>query len=198
MAGHPAFEAVIDGRQVFDAVYLCWGLSELWIFGRDRAKVRGRREDRGSLYLLVPAIMAAMAGAFALARIGVATMPAPPVVLLLFGTALMLSGIGFRLWAVRTLGRFFRVAVITQDDHRLIGSGPYRRLRHPSYTGAMATILGFGIAIGNWLSLAAAVVPPLVTFIWRIRVEETSLGARFGSSWDAFRARRWALLPLIW
>ena len=73
----------------------------------------------------------------------------------------MVGGVAFRLWAVLSLGRFFRVAVTTQDDHRLIERGPYRRLRHPSYTGALVTLFGFGLTIGNWLSLAAAVLPPL-------------------------------------
>lgn len=198
MTGHPAFEAVAHGRPIFNAAYTCWGLSEMWIFGRDRAKIAGRREDRGSLFLLLPAIIAAMVGAFALARVAAAAIPAPAALLLGAGVAFMLGGIAFRLWAVRSLGRFFRVAVTTQDDHRLIEAGPYRWLRHPSYTGAMATILGFGLAFGNWVSLAAAVIPPLAAFIWRIRVEETSLGARFGPSWEAFSARRWVLMPLVW
>ena len=198
MTGQPAYLTTAYGALVFHAVYACWGLSELWIFGRDRVKVAGRREDRGSLYLLLPAIAGAMAGAFALSAVATATIPLPPVALLAAGVALLLGGIVFRLWAVRSLGRFFRVAVTTQQDHRLIERGPYCRLRHPSYAGAMATILGFGLAIGNWLSLAAAVLPPLAAFAWRIRIEEASLAARFGPSWDVFRARRWALLPFVW
>ena len=194
----PAYQMVPSLRPLFHLVYAAWGLSELWIFARDRTKVAGRRQDRGSLLLLLPAIGLAMVGAFWFARVGRSAIPLPPMLLVATGLGLMLGGILFRLWAVRTLGRFFRVAVTTHDDHRLIDGGPYRRLRHPSYTGAMATILGFGIAIGNWLSLAAAVLPPLAAFVWRIRVEEASLGARFGPSWDAFRARRWALVPFVW
>ena len=198
VTGHPAFKAVAHGRRIFDAAYVCWGVSELWIFGRDRAKVAGRREDRGSLSLLLVAIPAAMAGAFALARFGAGTIAAPPAMMLAAGVTLMLGGIAFRLWAVRSLGRFFRVAVTTQDDHRLIDGGPYHWLRHPSYTGVMATILGFALAIGNWLSLAAAVLPPLAAFAWRIRVEEASLASRFGPSWHAYSARRRALVPFVW
>lgn len=198
MRDYPAFAAVAHGARIFNAGYVGWGLSELWIFGRDRAKVVGRRQDRGSLFLLVPAILAAMAAAFALAGIGAAAIRLSPAVLLAAGVSLMLGGIAFRLWAVRSLGRFFRVAVTMQDDHRLIEAGPYRWLRHPAYTGTMATILGFAIAIGNWLSLAAAVLPPLAAFAWRIRVEEASLAARFGPSWETFRARRRALVPFLW
>ena len=195
---HPAYEGVTQGPRIFDTVYTCWGLSELWIFSRDRSKVAGRQQDRGSLFVLVPTILAAMASAFAMASVDRVAIAGPPAMLLGGGVALMIGGIAFRLWAVRTLGRFFRIAVTVHDDHRLIEGGPYRRLRHPSYTGALATMLGFGLAIGNWLSLAAAMLPPLAAFAWRIRIEEASLSARFGPSWDAFRARRWALVPFVW
>ena len=97
---------------------------------------------------------------------------------------------------MRTLGRFFRVTVTVQDDHRLVDTGPYTKLRNPSYTGAMITMAGVGIAMGHWLSLAAMILFPLLGFAWRIRVEEASLAARFGADYDAYRRSRWALIPL--
>jgi protein-S-isoprenylcysteine O-methyltransferase Ste14 len=104
---------------------------------------------------------------------------------------LIWTGIALRLWAVRTLGRFFRVTVTVQDDHRLVDSGPYARLRNPSYTGSLITMAGVGLSIGNWLSLAAMALIPIFGFGWRIRVEEASLAARFGADYEAYRGRRW-------
>ena len=98
MIGHPAFDAVAHGRRLFDAVYCGWGLSELWIFARDRAKVAGRREDRGSLFVLVPAILAAMGAAFALARFGQSAIALPPASLLAGGTGRFRSGSGRLAW----------------------------------------------------------------------------------------------------
>ena len=114
------------------------------------------------------------------------------------GIVLIWVGVAFRLWAVRTLGRFFRVTVTTQVDHRLIDTGPYRRLSNPSYTGAMITMAGIGLAMGNWASLAAILLGAGLGFAWRIRVEEESLRARFGADFDAYRKARWALVPPLW
>ena len=73
--------------------------------------------------------------------------------LLLGGLVLMWGGIALRVWAVRTLGPLFCTVVVIQDDHRLITTGPYRLLRHPSYAGSLLTLAGLGLALGSWLSL---------------------------------------------
>ncbi len=54
-----------------------------------------------------------------------------------------------------TLGRLFKFVVVIQDDHRVITSGRYRLLRHPSYTGGLVAFLGAGIALDSWLSIVA-------------------------------------------
>jgi protein-S-isoprenylcysteine O-methyltransferase len=103
----------------------------------------------------------------------------------------------FRLWAVLVLGRFFRVTVLVQDEHRLVEAGPYRLLRHPAYTGSLLTMIGLGLAMGNWLSLAAMVLTPLAAYAYRIRVEEEALRARFGESYERYAAARWRLVPFL-
>jgi protein-S-isoprenylcysteine O-methyltransferase Ste14 len=92
----------------------------------------------------------------------------------------------------------FRVTVTTQDDHRLIDTGPYRRLANPSYTGAVATLTGLGLAIGNGVSVAALLLLPIAAFAFRIRVEEASLACRFGEVFTRYRTARWALIPFVW
>ena len=186
-------------RLLFWLSFAAWLAIEVAIWARDRAKVQGRREDRFSMLAISVSISAGCALAFNAPRLWpFARIAAPSVLLVGAGIALIWAGIAFRLWAVRTLGRFFRVTVTVQEDHRLIDSGPYRKLRNPSYTGALVTMAGVGLAIGNWLSLAAMLLFPLLGFGWRIRVEETSLAARFGDDYEAYRRSRWALVPPIW
>ena len=64
-------------------------------------------------------------------------------------------GIAIRWYAIVYLGRFFTVNVAIAADHRLIDSGPYRFVRHPSYIGALMAFLGLGLTLGNWVSLAS-------------------------------------------
>jgi len=186
-------------RTLFWLSFAAWIAIELAIWSRDRARVKGRRDDRFSMLAIGVSIGIANTLAFNGARNWpAAQIHASPYALTAVGIALIWAGIAFRLWAVRTLGRFFRVTVTVQDDHRLVDTGPYRKLRNPSYTGALVTMAGVGLAVGNWLSLAAMVLLPIVGFGWRIRVEEASLAARFGAEYDAYRRRRWALVPPLW
>jgi len=195
----PAFAAAPGTRLLFWAGFAAWGSVELSLWARDRRRIAGVREDRGSAFAISLAIAAAMVCAFsAPPNFPSLHIPAPPELLVGLGTGLVLLGMAFRLWAVRTLGRFFRVTVTVQDDHRLVDSGPYRRLANPSYTGAMATLAGIGLEIGNALSVAALVLLPLIGFAIRIRVEERSLERRFGEVFVRYRRARWALIPFVW
>jgi protein-S-isoprenylcysteine O-methyltransferase len=91
------------------------------------------------------------------------------------GIILILAGVGFRFWSVMTLGRFFHSKIVIQEKHQLITSGPYRYLRNPSYTGVILTFIGFGIGIGNWLSLIILFACGLASFARRILFEDMAL-----------------------
>lgn len=179
--------------------YAVWFFTESWIRQRDRREVAGKDADGGSGYvimLLLPlGIGSAVAAAYFLPA---ARISGPEAPLLAAALIMIWGGMVFRLWAVLTLGRFFRTMVRVHDDHQLITSGPYRVLRHPSYTGAMLTLAGFGLAMGNWLSLALAISLPLIAFLRRIQVEEAALAGRFGDTFAAQKRRSWALVPFIW
>jgi protein-S-isoprenylcysteine O-methyltransferase Ste14 len=99
---------------------------------------------------------------------------------------------------VLTLGRFFKVTVSIQEGHRVVSSGPYRLLRHPSYTGLLAILLGLGLMLGTWLGLAALIVLPLVGTLIRIRVEEAVLLDALGDEYASYAAATKRLVPGVW
>jgi protein-S-isoprenylcysteine O-methyltransferase Ste14 len=185
-------------RTAFWVSYAGWAIIELSIWSRDRARVKGKREDRFSMLAIVVGITAGIFAAFYGTRIAATRIAAPPELVVGLGIALIWAGLALRTWSVRTLGRFFRVTVTMQEDHRLIDTGPYSRLSNPSYTGALITMAGIGLAMGNWASLAGILLFATLGFAFRIRVEEGSLRARFGPEFDAYRKARWALIPPLW
>ena len=83
---------------------------------------------------------------------------------------------------------------MTWDNDR----GPYRLLRHPSYTGLLCTCLGIGLALGNWVALLLAIVPTTIAIVYRIRVEERALLAGIGEPYRQFCATRARLIPHVW
>ena len=114
------------------------------------------------------------------------------------GLALMWVGFALRVWAVRTLGELFRVEVSVGQDQRLVDTGPYARLRHPSYTGLLVFYLGLGVGLDSYLSMAAAVLLPLAAIVNRIGHEERTLRRELGEAYDVYSARTARLIPGVW
>ena len=153
--------------------------------------------DQGSLaFLRLCAVVAAVAAALVV-RVPATAMPGGPVT---FGIGLAIgwAGIGLRWWSFRTLGRYFTFTVQTSADQPVITSGPYRFVRHPSYTGIMLALIGVGSTYGNWLSAAVFAAVILVGFVNRIRVEEAALSATLGGAYTSYALGRKRLVPLVW
>jgi protein-S-isoprenylcysteine O-methyltransferase Ste14 len=62
----------------------------------------------------------------------------------------------------------------------------------------MVTLLGFGIGVGNWLSLVLLLATGFISFVRRIAIEDCALSERFGKHYEEYRERTWALVPFIW
>jgi protein-S-isoprenylcysteine O-methyltransferase len=114
------------------------------------------------------------------------------------GIAITLAGLAFRWYSIIYLGRFFTVNVEIAADHQLIESGPYRRLRHPSYTGALLAFYGLALCTQNWVSLTIMTVGPTVAFLYRIHVEEVALAGAFGERYREYMQRTARLIPAVY
>lgn len=114
------------------------------------------------------------------------------------GIALIVSGLLFRLWAIRTLGRFFTGTVQTSSEHQLVTTGPYTLVRHPSYLGAFVAILGISVLFQAWLGLLVATIAMSYAYYHRIKVEEAALLDQFGEHYAQYVMNRKRMLPGIW
>ncbi len=93
------------------------------------------------------------------------------------------------------MGRYFTPEVTIQPGQRVIDQGLYRFLRHPSYTGTFITLLGYGLALTNGLSLAIMLVLPGLAYAFRMRVEEVALREAFGDEYRDYMRRTKRLIP---
>lgn len=96
------------------------------------------------------------------------------------------------------LGDYFTGAVAVSDDQPVVTAGPYRVLRHPSYTGLLLALAGLGLASANWIGFAAMAVISLIGVLWRIHTEERALLATLGAPYRAYAAQHKRLVPLVW
>ena len=113
------------------------------------------------------------------------------------GICFMLLGIALRWYSAAVLGKYFTFDVAIRSNQTLIEAGPYRYVRHPSYSGALLSLLGFGLALGNVAGLLAALVCMGFAYAYRIRVEETALASALGQSYQEYTKRTWRLVPFL-
>jgi protein-S-isoprenylcysteine O-methyltransferase Ste14 len=114
------------------------------------------------------------------------------------GLVFMAFGIYVRQWAIVALGRFFTADLRVQVDQPVIDTGPYRWVRHPSYSGLIVFFVGFGLALTNWLSLLISAVVPTIGLVTRVFAEEHSLLAGLGVPYRRYAATRKRLFPKVW
>lgn len=160
-----------------------------------RTRSEGARDP--SYVWMLSGSFAGVALAFAAAGVH-DRLPGPRWLPAVAGIAVMWAGFGLRAWAVRTLGRFFRVEVTIDTDQTVVDTGPYARLRHPSYTGLLVFYLGLGICLDSYLSVAAAVLLPLAAVVNRIAHEERTLRRELGDAYEVYSSRTWRLIPRVW
>jgi protein-S-isoprenylcysteine O-methyltransferase len=175
-----------------------WGMSEVYLALRKRSRSDATSRDRNSLRIMWLVDFVSIGLAFLAAyRLPSWRLPWLEQVYVL-GLCLFASGLLLRWYSIIYLGRFFTTNVAIAADHQLIDSGPYRLIRHPSYTGAMLTFLGFGLGFGNLASLLVITVPIFATLLWRIRIEEEALVEAFGARYRSYVQRTKRLIPLVY
>ena len=120
------------------------------------------------------------------------------VSLFAMGVAIGWLGLLLRWWSFVSLGKYFTVVVKTSADQPVVERGPYRVLRHPSYTGLLLAFAGGGLMLGNWVSTVGAVGLVLIALVYRLRIEEQALSAALGNRYREFAAGRARLIPYVW
>jgi len=186
-------------RVAFDVALAVYAALELIIrISTIRNRAKGTQEW-GSLVVVIAGVGLGIVGAVLIAlRLTWAAIPVGRVAFLVVGIVLMALGIALRAWSVIVLGRNFTVYVQVRDEQPVVDTGPYRLLRHPSYTGLLLVCLGIGLALGNWLALIVVVALPTAVILVRIRVEERALLAGIGEPYRRFMATRKRLIPWVW
>ncbi len=185
------------GRIVIPILWLTWLV--YWVVSSRNVKPDQWRESgRAQLLYRIPMILAAVLLAFPRwlpsvlwARVLPAATWASAV-----GALLVAAGLGFSVWARVHLGRNWSAHVVVKEGHSLIRTGPYRRVRHPIYTGILLAFLGMAVAIGEVRAILAFVLA-LASFGYKARAEEARMRAVF-PEYEAYCRESAALVPGVY
>ena len=113
------------------------------------------------------------------------------------GVILAFVGVSLRIWAAKTLGRFYTRTLRILNEHSIVQEGPYQRIRHPGYLGAIVMWIGAALATLNWIAVVITSAVMLTSYYYRIRVEEEMLMAS-NAAYREYQARTWRLVPYLY
>lgn len=183
---------------IFWATVVSWILPELIAWRVKRASGEARAKDQGSLTLIAVLWWTGIALDFLFSLLlPQAAIPWNRSFVFFSGIGLMLFGLALRWHSARILGQYFTFDVAIHDSQALIEAGPYRYIRHPSYSGALLTLLGFGMALGNWAGLVTALCCLGAAYAYRIPIEEAALNVALGERYRQYVRRTWRLVPFL-
>jgi protein-S-isoprenylcysteine O-methyltransferase Ste14 len=186
------------GLVLLDFAIFVWIASE--IFGAAlvpairRRGATGVKRDRGSRALITVSILVSILIAFYFGYGGVGALPDS---IFYIGIFLMYLGVLVRQYAIAILGRFFSLSVQISEDHKVVDKGPYRLVRHPSYTGIIITFIGLGLAVQSLGALLVLVLFFGISFGYRMRVEERALLSGLGQDYASYMKRTKRLIPFL-
>jgi len=191
-SGGPAYAII------FWTTYVLWLVLETIGSRTKRSTDPTNSSDRGSFQLIMILLWLAVGLDFALSfLLPQATILWHRAAVFFVGIGLMLAGLAFRFYAMSLLGRFFTYQVAVHPGQTVIEAGPYCYIRHPSYTGALITLVGLGLALGNWAGLLILLTCMGAAYAYRISVEEAALLAALGDPYQQYVRRTRRLLPFL-
>lgn len=184
---------------IFWAVYV-WSFLPEWrvVQGGIKGAKEADSKDSGSLRVLLGGMWVALFLAFPLAFVRAWSFPqSAQLPLFVAGLVLIVSGSLLRRYCFRTLGEFFTGDVRAREDQPVICTGPYRLVRHPSYTAGMMLFTGIGLALGSWVSFLLLTVGSIATYRYRVAIEERILLQTLGEPYASYMKSRRRFIPYI-
>jgi protein-S-isoprenylcysteine O-methyltransferase Ste14 len=163
-----------------------------------RRRKGAEKKDRGSLRVMFVAIFLAFFIMNFLLRNGVGLLPNNYHWISYIGFAVVIAGLIFRWYSIGVLGKYFTGVVMIQEGHKIIKKGPYKILRHPSYTGGIIAFLGVAIATNDWITLLVFLLALWVSYGYRITIEERALIEQFGDEYRDYQKETWRIVPFVY
>jgi protein-S-isoprenylcysteine O-methyltransferase len=184
---------------VFWAVYV-WAFLPEWkvVQGGIEGVKGGNSKDGGSLRVLLGGMWIALLIAFALAFVRAWSFPlGARLPLFAVGLSLIVLGSLLRRYCFRTLGQYFTGDVRARSEQPVIRAGPYRLVRHPSYTAGMMMFIGIGLALGSWFSFILLTIATIATYGYRVVIEERALLDAIGEPYRSYMKETKRFVPYV-
>ncbi len=110
------------------------------------------------------------------------------------GFALGLASLALWTWTQAALGKEWSPQLQLREEHHLVTTGPYARVRHPLYTAMLGWGTALALVTANWVFvfLAVAVIAGLAA---RVPKEEQMMIEEFGDQYREYMKKTGRFFP---
>jgi protein-S-isoprenylcysteine O-methyltransferase Ste14 len=167
-----------------------------WIAGSLKTRANAQKEPFLSRFIILLMEFAGYLLVFAPFNIGVLRFHVIPRTIpsAILGVASTWAGIGLAIWARYHLAEYWSARITIKEGHQLIRTGPYRRLRHPIYTGLILATIGSALVIDHWRCVLGVLLVT-VGYCFKAKREEAMLEKQFGEAFQEHRKHTGFLFP---
>jgi len=112
------------------------------------------------------------------------------------GVVLGLASLGLWTWTQIELGTLWSAQLQLREEHHLVTTGPYSRVRHPLYTAMVGWAASLALVTASWLFVVVAVATVAMFFV-RVPREEQMMIKQFGDQYRAYMKRAGRFFPKL-
>lgn len=113
------------------------------------------------------------------------------------GLALMVVGLWLFYRSHTDLGTNWSITLQMREDHGLVTSGVYKRIRHPMYTSMFVLGIAQALFLPNWIVGPAYLVTFGAVYLFRVKREERMMLDSFGAEYEGYMQQTGRLLPRL-
>jgi protein-S-isoprenylcysteine O-methyltransferase Ste14 len=180
------------------AFSILYGFFEIFMSRRQQGKREiSKTGDKGSIWLLTISISIGYWLSFIIASTKIGRIYHWNTFFVI-GAILALIGLIIRVTSILTLKQQFTYTVTKIENHELIETGLYKKIRHPGYLGQLIIFLGISTCLSNWISILLMIIPVLLGYLNRITVEEKFMVEQMGQKYIDYQKRTKRLIPMIY
>ncbi len=116
----------------------------------------------------------------------------------IFGTGCLALNIWLFYRSHADLGTNWSVTLQIRDEHQLVDSGVYRKIRHPMYTAIFLYAVAQVLLLANWIAGPACLIAFTLMYLFRIKPEEKMMLEKFGDQYSLYMQRTKRLVPGVY
>ncbi|HEX3012528.1 MAG TPA: isoprenylcysteine carboxylmethyltransferase family protein [Syntrophomonadaceae bacterium] len=193
----PAFDfKVVVG---FVILYLMWTvISEVWIYKDPGQYVIEDDDQRSYVYLQLSYNIGLFFAAIDFVGWHITRIKSLEPYVIYAGIVLFLLSCWIRWWGFNSIGKYFNPRVAIYEEHPLITTGAYKKIRHPLYLGTLVSFISIPLVLNSWGALLIMCCLTIPALIYRIKVEESFMIKHFGDDYIRYMENTRRLFPGIW